>query len=371
MKVCIDIQSAIAQRAGVGRYTKSLVEHLGPAAEGDELRLFYFDFKRKGLSFPVNGAREKAVRWLPGRLAQKAWKELGWPPFDWFSGRADLFHFPNFIRPPLSSGRSVVTIHDVSFLRVPETTEERNLEYLNAQIRRTVDHADAIITDSEFSSREMQELLKLKPKQIFPIHLGLDPAISRPAPAAMADHLFALNLDRPYLLTVGTLEPRKNHLFLLDLFERLESFDGDLVIAGMRGWKYEPILERMKNSSRAENIRYLEFVPDKYLASLYAGAQLFLFPSIYEGFGFPPLEAMACGAPVVSASAGSLAEVLGEAARVIDGHDLEAWTESVSALLNDEDEKARMREAGCEHARTFQWSETARQTWEVYRTVAG
>ena len=121
MKVCVDIQAAIAQRAGVGRYTKSLVEFLGRYAAGDQLQLFYFDFKRKGVPFPVNGVEQRAVRCIPGRFIQGAWKTISWPPFDWFAGPADVYHFPNFIRPPLSRGKSVVTIHDLAIYACPET----------------------------------------------------------------------------------------------------------------------------------------------------------------------------------------------------------------------------------------------------------
>ena len=132
MRVTLDIQAAIAQRAGVGRYTKSLVEHLGPFAGSDELRLFYFDFQRKGVPFPVPGASQHAVRWCPGQFVQKAWKTLNWPPYNWFAGAADVYHFPNFIRPPLKRGKSVVTIHDIAFIRYPQTLEPRNLAYLTA-----------------------------------------------------------------------------------------------------------------------------------------------------------------------------------------------------------------------------------------------
>ena len=128
MRVCIDIQSAIAQRAGVGRYTKRLVEELAALrAPADELALFYFDFQRRGVPFPVPGATQRAVRWLPGRYVQKAWKTIAWPPFDLFAGPAEVFHFPNFIRPPLRRGRSVVTIHDLAFMRLPETIEARKI----------------------------------------------------------------------------------------------------------------------------------------------------------------------------------------------------------------------------------------------------
>lgn len=366
MRVCIDIQSAITQRAGVGRYTKSLVEHLGPLAGGDELRLFYFDFKRAGTPLSVDHATHAAVRWLPGRLAQKAWTAIGWPPFNWFAGAAEVFHFPNFIRPPLTRGKSVVTIHDVSFLRHPETTEERNLRYLTAQIRKTVEQTDRIITDSEFSAREIAELLGVHPDRVTAIPLGLTHHAASPDARAVQ----ALKLDRPYLLFLGTLEPRKNIPFLIDVFERLTSFDGDLVIAGMKGWKYEPILQRIRDSQHANRIRYLEYVEDHLLPGLYAGAELFVFPSLYEGFGFPPLEAMRCGTPVVSSNGGSLPEVLGDAAERIEGFDAGEWAARLEQVISDRALRDRLGAAGRKRAAIYRWEETARRTWDVYREMA-
>lgn len=367
MKVCIDIQAAIAQRAGVGRYTKSLVEHLGPLAGPDLLTLFYFDFKQRGIPFHVPGATPRATTWCPGRLAQKAWKTIGWPPFDWFAGAADVYHFPNFVIPPLSRGRALVTIHDVSFMRFPEAAESKNLQYLNSQIRRTVDRADLILTDSQFSADEISELLNVSPDRVRAVHLGLTDNMKMPDAATAASMRERLKLERPYLLFVGTLEPRKNIPFLIDCFERMKMFDGDLVIAGMRGWQVDPILERMQSSPCHERIRYLEYVEEQWLPPLYAEAELFLFPSLYEGFGFPPLEAMRCGTPVLSSRAGSLPEVLGEAAAYMKEYDAEAWARAAEDLLQDSARRQSLGAAGAQQAERYKWEETARQTWELYR----
>lgn len=370
MHVCIDIQSAIAQRAGVGRYTKSLVEHLAGAAGSDRLQLFYFDFKRKGVPFPVPDATQRVVRWLPGRVVQKAWKTVAWPPFDWFSGPADVFHFPNFIRPPLTRGRSVVTVHDLSFVKVPETMDERNYQYLSARIRDTVERADAIITDARSIADELVEAFPAARGKTHPIWLGLNHAGQAPDTAAVDRMRQALRIDRPYLLSVGTLEPRKNMGFTVEVFERMDRFDGDLVIAGMRGWKYEPILEKIRTSPKANRIHYIEYVPEELLRPLYAGAELFVFPSLYEGFGFTPLEAMDCGCPVLSSTGGSLAEVLADAATVVQGYEAEAWATAAQSLLEDSGGRAGRIARGRAHVRQFTWQETARQTWSVYRGVA-
>ncbi len=366
MKVCVDIQAGVAQRAGVGRYAQSLVEHLGPMAGDDELSLFYFDSKRRGDPFPVPGATRRAVRWCPGMIVQQAWKRLGWPPFDWFAGRADVYHFPNFIIPPLARGKAVVTIHDLAFRRFPETTERRNLDYLTAQMDKTVARADAIIAVSSFVAREIHELLGVPESRIVAVPSGIAGSWVPPAAGAVEAMRRTLALDRPYLLTVGTLEPRKNIGFLVNVFERME-FDGDLVLAGAPGWKYGPMLERMQTSSRAARIRHLQYVEESLLPSLYAGAELFVFPSLYEGFGFTPLEAMACGAPVLAAPAGSLPEVLGEAAEFASGYVAAEWADRADRLLADADRRGELKERGFRQARRFSWRETARKTWQVYR----
>lgn len=371
MKVCLDIQAALGQRAGVGRYVRKLLWNLGAGAGADEIAAFYFDFKRTGLDSAPPGVQMRTCRWMPGRMAQAAWKRIGFPPYDWFAGKADLYHFPNFIRPPLSRGKkSVVTIHDVSFLRMPETTEAKNLAWLSAEIHRTAERADAILTDSHFSAREICELLKVPAEKVFPVWLGLPEFGPPPAADAVVQARKALGLEKPYLLMVGTIEPRKNIPFLVKVYEALKDFDGDLVLAGGLGWKTGETLRAISESPRQGGIRLLKHMNDAQLSALYAGAAAFVFPTRYEGFGFPPLEAMGRGAPVISARNSSLPEVLGEAAEWVDGYDAEAWADKVRAVLADSARAARLRAAGFAQAKKFTWEETARKTWDVYRGIA-
>jgi glycosyltransferase involved in cell wall biosynthesis len=371
MNVCLDVQAAIAQRAGVGRYVRQLAEHLASLSGRDTLTLFYFDFRRQGVPPMGSGAQRKSVRWVPGRWVQQAWKRFGFPPFDWFAGDADLYHFPNFILPPLSGRRrAVVTVHDMAFLRYPEFAEERNRRYLEARIRDTVRRADLILTDSRFSEGEIHELLGVAADRVRAIPLGVEPTFG----PVSSDHVREVRerhgLARPYLLTVSTIEPRKNLAFMGDVFDRLGSYDGDLVLAGMPGWKWEPIVAHLRGLRRGERIRFLQYVPDGDLPALYAGADLFLCTSHYEGFGLPPLEAMACGIPVVSSTGGSLGEVLGDAALLVRTFDPDAWTDAVGRALADRELRERLSAAGRRQAAGFRWEETARQTWSAYRSLA-
>lgn len=368
MRVLIEIQSAVGARAGVGRYTLFLTRHLAETRHDNELAAFFFDFRRKGPPLAGPGIEFRPFRLLPGRWVQKSWKTVGWPPFDRLAGPADVYHFPNFILPPLRSGASVVTIHDLAFLRYPETIEEKNLAYLRRHIRRTVARADAIITVSRFTAQEAAELLDAAAERLFPIHSGLDPAMRRPPEEQIAAFRSRRGLNRPYLLSVGTLEPRKNYPFLIDVFERL-AFEGELVIAGRPGWKFEPILNRIGRSRRRERIRVLEDLDESELPALYSGARAFVLPSLYEGFGFPPVEAMACGIPVVVSKGGALAEVCGEGAAVLAQFEIEAWVEAVQRVLDDEAWRERLVRRGLEQAGRYSWRDTALRTWSVYATA--
>lgn len=372
MKVSVDIQAAIAQRAGVGRFVKCLAEHLAPLRGQDDLQWFYFDFRRRGHGLHLPGGTERAVRWVPGRAVQGAWKTLRFPPYTWFAGSADVYHFTNFIRPPLwNHAPTVVSIYDVSFLRFPDAAEPGNLAYLTSHIRRTVRRADAILTISTFSKQEIVDTLGVDPDRVYPIYPGVDHRDLRPpTPAEVTESRRALGLTDPYLLFVGTLEPRKNVTLLVDAFARLSDYPGRLVLAGMKGWKTEPILRHIEASPCRDRIHVLEFVPDRQLAALYAGADLFVFPSLYEGFGFPPLEAMAYGTPVVASTGGSLPEVLGDTARMIPTFDTGDWADGLAELLADPDARAALAERARPHPARYTWARAAEQTWAVYRKVA-
>ena len=373
MRLCMDYQPAVTQRAGIGRYTRVLAgELLRLLAPEDSLRLFYLDFRRRA-RVDRPGAETAPWRLLPGAVLQRLWRNAGFPPFDALSGPADVFHFTNFLLPPLRRGRSVVTIFDMSFERFPEFAEAKNLRNLRRGIRRTAAGADAIITISDFSAAEIEELLPESRGKLHARPLGIAPDFRRESPEAVAALRRTLGLERPYILAVGTVEPRKNLTFLVDVFERLASDpatrDVDLVISGMPGWKCEPIFERFRTSPRADRIRYVRYVPDGTLAALYSGAEALVVTSHYEGFGFPPLEAMACGTPVLSSAGGSLPEVLGEAATIVRGFDADEWAAALTTLLTDTALRGRRIADGIPQAARYRWERTARETLAVYRTL--
>lgn len=374
MQVNIDYQPAVAQRAGIGRYTRELASHLPPYLGDDgALSLFYFDFTRKA-DAPAAAERLRArpFRLAPGAIFRQLWKR-GMPPrYDILAGKADVYHFCNFIIPPLAkSAKAIVSIHDMSFMRYPECAEPKNLEYLKARLGETIERADAIITISKFSAREIAHFFPSAKGKTHVTYLGVDQSTASPGREKILETRKRLGLERPYILTVGTIEPRKNLPFLVDAFDMMKNDEVDLVVAGRPGWNCDGILEKFKAARKADRIHHLADVADSDLPALYAGAELYATASLYEGFGLTPLEAMLCGTPVISSCGGSLEEVLSDAAFTLRQFDLGHWALSLDGLLRDRRMRGDLKRRGFSRAQKFRWEETARQTAEIYRKVAG
>ncbi len=371
MKVCLDIQPACGPLAGIGRYTRMLAQHLPAEAGPDDALLYaWFDWRRRGPPLRIAGVRFLPIR-FPGRVAMALWKTFGVPSYNRFVGLSDLYHFPNFYLPPLKSGRSVVSLHDLAFLRYPEFIESRNLRHLEQTIPRTVQRCNAIITISRFSASEISALLHVDPSRIFCTPLGVSPEFHPLSPEEKSAARSRLSLPPAFLLHVGTIEPRKNIPFLVEVFEALKDYPGHLLLAGGPGWKMEAIWDRIRRSPCRSRIRWVRNVPDTDLPSLYACADALLIPSHYEGFGLPPLEAMACGTPVFASNCGSFPEVLaGGAAALLPITDPSVWAFEILELLSSSTQRDAVIQRGLAHAARFRWEETARLTWLAYRTIA-
>ena len=370
MRICIDIQLAILNPTGVGRYTLELVKHLDNIIESDELLLFQFNLAKYELPFPLSHSTRRIIRLLPGRVIRRAWRFLNnRPSFNLFSGPSDVFHFTNFIRPPLKNGKSIVTVHDMSFLRYPEYAPTRYAKYLTKTIQDTVNKTDIILTDSKFSKQEIESLLNIDSSRLFHVYPGISSEFCKRDVESIKQFFSQHNIDRPYILLVSTIEPRKNIPFLIEVFERLKNFDGYLIIAGKLGWKYDTIMTRIRTSSKVKDIRYIEYVNENDLSLLYSGAELFVFPSFYEGFGLPPLEAMACGVPVVSSAGGSLHEVLGNGACIMHTFEIDEWVETIHKLVIDTDFKKKQVDAGYRRVIKYTWHDTATQVLKIYRDL--
>jgi glycosyltransferase involved in cell wall biosynthesis len=378
MRIVLDIQPAIDQKAGVGQYTWYLARYLPELVDDDEeVRLFFFDFRRRAgrVDDLPPGFPFRRCRWMPGRLAQASWKRFGFPPYRWFAGQADLYHFPNFIIPPGTPGRVVVTVHDIAFVRYPEFTEERNLRYLRTCIRSTLARADHVITDSEFSRGEILEHYGLPEERVSAVWLAVDDRFREPAPPeTVAEYLGSKGLPPKYLLSVCTLEPRKNLIGLVKAYRLFRARNPDLddirlAIVGARGWKDDSIVEELQAPDLRDSVILVGYVGHRDLPLVYRGATAFVFPSLYEGFGMPPAEAMACGIPTACSNAASLPEVVGDAAVTFDPGDTEAMTDAMVRVVRDTALRERLSREGPQRVRRFDWRGTTRSTLDIYRRV--
>jgi glycosyltransferase involved in cell wall biosynthesis len=288
----------------------------------------------------------------------------------WRKPWPNLLHSPDHVSPAWGPWRSVVTLHDLAFLLYPATHTPASRVYYTAT-GESVRRAERVIAVSQRTASDAVRLLGVDPSRIRVVHEAAAPGYS-PRPRdrlpALAERLgFDPDPSRPYVLFVGTLEPRKNVTLLIEAFAELRRHvDAQLLIVGARGWLDEPIFAAHARSGVGSAARFLGSLGEEDLAVLYSHAGVFVLPSLYEGFGLPVLEAMACGAPVVCSNAGPLPEIAGEAALLLKPEDPQAWAATMLGVLTNSADAAELRGRGFARARTFSWDTAARATREVY-----
>jgi len=357
MNIAIDIQSVITSPAGVGRYTKELVRALSKLKAPDKIILFYFNFlgKYEGLPFFPN----KQIRFIPGRVYNKLWNYLYFPPINWLTGSYDIYHFPNFTLPPVSSGKTVITVHDVAFMRYPEYIEPENLKFLRAQLPQSLQRADKIITVSQFCKQEIIDLFGVPEDKISVTYEGVAVNIKK----VRQNNLI---LPDKYILFIGMLEPRKNIEGLIRAFYMAKIRDYKLVIAGAKGWLYEGIFKLVVELGMERDIVFMGYVDERNLSELYSRASLFVYPSFYEGFGLPPLEAQSCRVPVI---ASRVNEVLGESAYFIDPNQPEDIANAIRTVIGNQQLQEELIAKGEEQSGKYLWKKTAEQTFNIYKDL--
>ena len=354
--------------SGVVRYTDGLVRALAPRLEED-LAVFVTR-SADGL----DGVRVRRVRApfpTPNEYARAFWEQAV-VQIDVARLGPDVYHSPNYILPLALRCPSVVTVHDLAFLD-PAVHRLRSHLYLAALTRQAVAKANRIICVSAYTGDRLALTFPATRGRIRVIGEGVDERF-RPQPADAVERFRGrFGIDRHYVLFVGVLEPRKNVERLVAAFEiamRRSGRDDLLVIAGARGWKDEAVLRAIEASPLRDRIRVIGYVPEDELAAAYSGASIFVYPSLHEGFGLPPLEAMACGVPVLTSSTTSLPEVVGDAAVCVDPHDVDAMATSMERLLGDPSIRERLVRAGVRRAAEFRWDLVAEKTLAVYREAA-
>jgi glycosyltransferase involved in cell wall biosynthesis len=309
------------------------------------------------------------------------WQRLKIPvPINWFTGSLDLYHSPDFVLPPTGRVPAVVTVHDLSFLRVPQHFVPGFQKYLGTAVSRAVARATHILVDSGSTGRDLIELLDVEPNRVTVVYPGVESRFQPIHDRETLDGVRAqYGLPRLFILGLSTLQPRKNFSGLIAAFGKLlrdeagilgPYDDLHLVIAGGQGWMYDETLSSVERLGLQDRVHFCGFVADEDLPALYCAASAFAFPSWYEGFGLPVLEAMACGTPVVAADNSSLPEVVGDAGLMVSAADTDALSHALGRVLGDEQLRARLVAAGIQQARRFTWSVAASQVLRAYHTCA-
>lgn len=380
MRIGIDVTAAVSQGAGIGRYTRELLRALALADPENDYRLF-FASRDRPYSLPPLGPNFRLINlpfhdiWLA-----RAWHRARMPlPVEWITGPLDLFHSPDFTLPPVRRGtRTLLTVHDLSFVRDPASAAPGLLRYLNTVVPRSVARADHILADSQATKKDLIDLYHTPDEKITVLYSGVE---ARFRPVTAPDQLARVRTryglgHEPFILGISTLQPRKNFVRLIQAFEtvsyQLSAVSAGalrLVIAGGKGWLFEAIFAEVERRGLQERVLFPGFVADEDLPALYSAARVLAYPSLYEGFGLPMLEAMACGTPVVASTASCLPEVAGDAALLVSPTDVPALADALSRAANDEAVRADLIAKGLNRSRQFTWEKSARQLLTIYRRL--
>ncbi|PSO17043.1 glycosyltransferase family 1 protein [Bradyrhizobium sp. MOS003] len=377
MKVILSVDAIRQPLTGVGRYTLELARHLAAIPEID---ITFLQGDALLDTLPVAASGHPLVPVLRDMLSGFSLptsiyrRYQGYRRTRALRGENDaLLHGTNYYLPAFA-GRSIVTIHDVSVFTSPQYHRPDRVRYMHKEVALSLQRAELVITVSQFSKAEITRVLGVDADRIRVIPLGIGRDFHPREPAEVAEELtaFALQPDN-YCLYVGTIEPRKNLWTLLDAFEQLPAqrrLRYPLVLAGYRGWESAELHARIAKAMREEWLTYLGYVPERQLPALIAGARLFVYPSLYEGFGLPPLEAMASGVPVVCSDAAALMEAVGDVAQTAPAHDADALARAIERGLDDEPWRSQAKVSGPARAAGFRWDRCAQRTCAVYRELA-
>jgi alpha-1,3-rhamnosyl/mannosyltransferase len=369
LRVCIDATPLLLRSAGVKTYIHHWLRALALTAEGRRLEAFPWigvlpplDHQGSGYRLLGTGARLAALY-----LANIK----GSPALNWIAGKPDVFHATNQVRNPPSKTRLTATLHDLTCWVMPEVHTWENVLSDRRFSERVLRQADALIAVSDQTRQDAERYLGLPAERIEVIYSGVNPAYYSPAEHVVQDVRTRLRLSRQYVLFVGTIEPRKNLDAALDAYLALPAPDREefeFIIAGPRGWAAPRTLARLKTPP--EGVRYLGYVPERDLPGLTAGATVFFYPSLYEGFGFPVAQAMAAGVPVVTSNVSALPEITAGAALLVDPRSEAEMRSALERILCAPSFRAELAEAGRRRAAQFSWEECARRTWRFFERVA-
>ena len=374
MRIAIDFTAFIPQTTGVDTYLKQLVLHLAKVDQSNQYMIYHNHEDRRFFAnnLPENfshtslSARPRLIRLISQQVM------LPIAASDW---KADVVHSPSFIMPYIrGSARHVLTVHDMTSFSHPHChiALRRSLLY-RRMVLASLRRADVVAVPSKATRQAILEFLPdLQPDRIHVTVPGIGEEFRLCDSTSVQEVVTRLTLPQPYILYVGTLEPRKNLPALVESYRRLVeagAIKEHLVLAGKFGWGYEALLRQVHAPALRGKVHLVGYVDQQDLPAVYAGARLFVYPSLHEGFGFPPLEAMACGVPVVSTLSSSLVENLEGAAELVAPDDIVALADAIRRLLTDDALRAKRRTQGLEQASHYRWDQTARETLKSYQTA--
>ena len=361
IRVAMDVTALAGPITGVGQVVRHLALRL-PQYDSLDLTGLLVSWRGRGQlaqSLPAGWTLRPLL--LPARVAHLAWRRLDRPRVKGF----DLVHGPNYVVPPADGAARLVTVHDLTAWRFPELVDDHSRTYPRHLARAVADGAHIHVV-SEHVGGELADELGLGPDRIHVVGNGLEPGL-----AGDGDRGRSL-VGAPYVLAIGTIEPRKDYLSLVRAMAAIWPIFPDLrlVIAGSSGWGRDDLDQVIADEGATDRVRFLGYVSEHDKADLLAGAEVMAYPSLYEGFGLPILEAMQAGVPVVSTSAGAIPEVAGRAAILVEPRDPSALAGALLSVLEDDQLRAQLADAGRRRAEDYSWDDTAAGLVEVYRRVA-
>ncbi len=382
MRIALDGTPFLIEKTGIGHYTANLIEALH--ALQPDLDLVAFTVSLRAAHRLKSQVQELPVEPrgfnLPANLLYyRIWPHLSVLPAERLLGTFDVFHATNYQAPALKRAALVMTIHDLNFVRFPEMQSKGIRRFMHT-LPGLAEKAAAILVDSEFTAAEVADILHIGPEKVHVVYPGLDEKFRRPASDEIERALDCYRLTQPYVAYVGNMHPRKNLYTLIEAYSQLhrQGLEHRLAVIGGGGLgalnnrEYLKLKEMVAQAGLEEVVTFTGYVPDKWLPALLSGSDALVLPSLYEGFGLPPLEAMACGVPVLVSRRASLPEVVGEAGRYVeDPLDAAEIAMALGDLLSDRAAQESMRERGMTQARRFDWTDTARRTLDIYREVTG
>lgn len=369
MRVCLEATSLLGPRSGVGHTAAALSRALVEVDEQTEVVLLPISWRgagRLGRAASDHPRITPLNARVPARIAQWVWARSTWPPAELFCGKVDVFHGPNFMLPPLLKAAGVVTIHDLAFERVPEMCSEHVRTYSDS-VPRSARRANRIIVPSRFVAGEVAAWLPAEANRIRVVPPGVRDAFRRPGGPLTPPRAEALGVRPPYVAFLGNLERRKNLDGLLTALElvRVRREDVQLVLLGSEGVGWNEIAERHEKLLGTKAVARLGYLPDGEVAALIRGAAAFVYPSLYEGFGMPVIEAMACRTPVIAARTSSLPESGGGHAQLVEPEDPHALAEAIEQTIAEPPDDEAL-DAARAWADGFTWTAAATRTLAVY-----